>query len=180
MSKLSRLLVCAWLSLFAVPAMAQTSWTTPGGSTVNGAVGMCLSASNKAVPCSDPTALASPVSGSFSASLSTLANSPLVGGMTTSAMTGIASTQVVAAVATKRLYITRVKCNNSSTTVGTLVQIQDGSGGAVLDTLLAATSSGEQGTGSTPLFWTTAGNGLFAQDVTTGASVICTASGYSG
>lgn len=99
---------------------------------------------------------------------------------TTAAMTGTAATQILAAVATKVLYVTRIKCNNSSATA-TLVQITDGSGGTVLDTLAAgATFGGEQGTGSTPLFWTTAGNGLFAQDVTTSASVICTASGYSG
>ena len=47
-------------------------------------------------------------------------------------------------------------------------------------TRLAQTYGGEQGTGATPLFWTTSGNGLFAQNVTTAASVICTASGYSG
>lgn len=99
---------------------------------------------------------------------------------TTAAMTGTAATQIIAAVASKVLYVTRVKCNNSSGTA-TLVQITDGSAGTVLDTLAAgATYGGEQGTGSTPLFWTTSGNGLFAQDVTTGASVICTASGYSG
>jgi hypothetical protein len=99
---------------------------------------------------------------------------------TTAAMIGTTSTQIVAAVATKRLYITRIKCNNTSAT-GSAVQIQDGSAGTVLDTLAAGASyGGEQGTGVTPLFWTTAGNGLFAQDVTTGASVICTASGYSG
>lgn len=111
---------------------------------------------------------------------STLASgSPFVKG-TTSAMTGTSSTQVLAAVTAKRLYVTRIKCNNSSGTA-TLVQIQDGSGGTVMDTLAAgATYGGEQGTGPTPLFWTTAGNGLFAQNVTTSASVICTASGYSG
>jgi len=104
-----------------------------------------------------------------------------VSGTVSAAMTGTSSTQVVAAVASKRLYITRVKCNNSSTTVNTLVQIQDGSGGTVLDTLVAADNfGGEQGTNAYPLFWTTAGNGLYAQDVTTGASVICSASGYSG
>ena len=99
---------------------------------------------------------------------------------TTAAMTGTSSTQVVAAVASNRLYITRIKCNNSSAT-STLVTIQDGSAGTALDTLAAGASyGGEQGTGSTPLFWTTSGNGLYAADVTTGASVICTASGYSG
>lgn len=113
-------------------------------------------------------------------SLGTLTGGATFVSGTTAAMTVTTSTQVLAAVATKRLYVTRVKCNNSSGTA-TLVQIQDGSGGTVLDTLAAgATFGGEQGTGPTPLFWTTAGNGLFAQDVTTGASVICTASGYSG
>jgi len=106
---------------------------------------------------------------------------PFVKG-TTAAMTGTTSTQVVAAVASNRLYITRVACKGDpSNGVGTKVQIQDGSGGTVLDTLsVSANGGGEQGTGSTPLFWTTSGNGLYAQNVTTGASVICTASGYSG
>lgn len=98
---------------------------------------------------------------------------------TTAAMVGTTSTSLVAAVTSQSLYINRVKCNNTSSTA-TLVQIRDGSAGTVLDTLAAgATYGGEQGTGSTPLFWTTAGNALFAQNVTTGASVICTASGYS-
>lgn len=98
---------------------------------------------------------------------------------TTAAMTGTTSTQIIALVASNRIYVTRIKCNNSSG-VATLVQIRDGSAGTVLDTLAAgATYGGEQGTGSTPLFWTTAGTALYAQNVTTSASVICTASGYS-
>jgi hypothetical protein len=104
---------------------------------------------------------------------------PLVTG-TTAAMTGTTPTQVLAAVATKKLFVTFVKCNNSNATVSTLVQIQDGSGGTVLDTLAAgANYSGEVNQNFLPLFATTAGNGLFAQDVTTGASVICSASGFS-
>lgn len=100
---------------------------------------------------------------------------------TTAAMTGTTSTQIIALVPSNRIYVTRIKCNNSSATVSTLVQIQDGSGGTVLDTIAAADNfGGEQGVGTTPLFWTTSGNGLYAADVTTGASVICTASGYSG
>ncbi len=99
---------------------------------------------------------------------------------TTAAMTGTTSTQIIALVSSQRIYVTRIKCNNSSGTA-TMVQIRDGSAGTVLDTLAAgATYGGEQGTGSTPLFWTTAGTALYAQNVTTGASVICTASGYSG
>lgn len=60
----ARLLACTWLLLLGpLPAMAQTYWLTPGGSGVNGAVGMCVNASNLAVSCSDASALASPVSG---------------------------------------------------------------------------------------------------------------------
>lgn len=99
---------------------------------------------------------------------------------TTAAMTGTSPTQILAAVTSKVLYVTAIKCNNSSAT-GTLVQITDGSAGTVIETLAAgATFGGEARSGVTPLFWTTSGNGLFAQDVTTGASVICTSSGYSG
>jgi hypothetical protein len=39
------------------PASAQTYWLTPGGSGVNGAVGMCLNVLKQAIPCSDPGAL---------------------------------------------------------------------------------------------------------------------------
>jgi hypothetical protein len=55
MRMLSRLLICAVLCIPALPALAQNSDTyfgTPGGGGVNGAVGMCLNTSNKAVPCS--------------------------------------------------------------------------------------------------------------------------------
>lgn len=49
------------------PAMPQsntdTYFYTPGGGGVNGAVGMCLNASNKAVPCNASGVLPSPVSG---------------------------------------------------------------------------------------------------------------------
>jgi len=99
---------------------------------------------------------------------------------TTAAMTGTSSTQVIAAVSSQKLYITAIHCNNSSSTA-TLVSIQDGSGGTTLDTLAAKSAyGGEDRSGASPLFWTTAGNGLYAADVTTGASVICQASGYSG
>lgn len=56
---LLRLLACTWLLLGALPASAQNNWTTPGGSGVNGTVGMCLNASGQAVVCSDATALPS-------------------------------------------------------------------------------------------------------------------------
>jgi len=54
---LLRLLAFIALSLVALPALAQspntdTYFYTPGGCGVNGALGMCLNGSNKAVPCS--------------------------------------------------------------------------------------------------------------------------------
>lgn len=106
---------------------------------------------------------------------------PLVKG-TTAAMTGTTSTQIIAAVTSNRIYATRVSCKGDpANAVATKVLIQDGSGGTTLDTLsVAASGGGEQATGPTPLFWTTSGNGLFAANVTNGASVICTGSGYSG
>lgn len=106
---------------------------------------------------------------------------PLVKG-TTAAMTGTTSTQIIAAVTSNRIYPLRVACKGDpANAVATKVLIQDGSGGTTLDTLsVAASGGGEQAASALPLFWTTSGNGLFAQNVTNAASVICTASGYSG
>ena len=167
-----------------LPAAQITALTPPTSVGITGAVGLntapSLANGNGVVPTQGGAAL-SPTNPMPTASLpGTLNGGQTFVSGTTAAMTGTTSTQVLAAVASNRLYVTRVKCNNSSTTA-TLVQIRDGSAGTVLDTLAAgATYGGEQATGATPLFWTTAGNALFAQDVTTGASVICTASGYSG
>jgi hypothetical protein len=99
---------------------------------------------------------------------------------TTAAMTGTSSTQVIAAVTSKSIYVTKVSCENSSST-GTFVSIQDGSGGTTLATLAAGATFGGQveQAGGTPMFHTTSGNGLFAADVTTGANVICNASGWA-
>ena len=98
---------------------------------------------------------------------------------TTASMTGTTSTQLLAAVTSKILYAMNISCVNSSTT-GTLVTVQDGSGGTTLGTLTAAPSfGGDEKTNSTfPLFKTTSGNGLFVANVTTSAAVICTASGW--
>jgi hypothetical protein len=96
----------------------------------------------------------------------------------TSAMTGTTSTQVIAAVANKSIYVTRFHCNNSSGTA-TLVNVQDGSAGTTLDTLSASATYGGDNQSGGVLFITTNGNGLYAVDATTGASVICAASGYA-
>jgi len=97
---------------------------------------------------------------------------------TTAAMTGTSSTQLIAAVSSQHIYPTHISCNNSSGTA-TLVSIQDGSGGTTLMTLIAPAGGGDTESDVDALTWTTAGNGLYAADVTTGASVICNASGHS-
>lgn len=108
----------------------------------------------------------------------TVTSNTLIKG-TTAAMTGTTSTVVIAAVSSQRQYITSVHCNNSSATA-TLVSLQDGSAGTTLDTLICPAGGGdERNNGGTPMIWTTAGNALYAADVTTGASVIVQASGYS-
>jgi hypothetical protein len=100
---------------------------------------------------------------------------------TTAAMTGTTSTAIIAAITSNKIYVTSISCMNSHATVGTFVTIQDGSGGTALATLAAAAVfGGAVLTGTTPLFSTTSGNGLYAADVTTGANVICNASGFKG
>lgn len=64
--RLISLLGCVLAVLIAPLLMAQspntdTYFYTPGGGGVNGALGMCLNASNKAVPCSAAGVQASPV-----------------------------------------------------------------------------------------------------------------------
>jgi len=66
------------LLLLAQPALAQSSWETPGGSRVDGKVDMCLNAQGKALPCSDPTALPLQVNATFSATSA----APVVSGAT--------------------------------------------------------------------------------------------------
>ena len=157
-----------------LPAFASTPTVTLGaGSSIAGKFGI-----DQTTPGTtngvDLVACATGVCG-----LPTIAGNALVKGVT-AAMTGTTSTQVIAAVSSQHLYVTAIHCNNSGSTA-TLVNIQDGSGGTTLDTLAAGATFGgdNRNGGSAPLFWTTAGNALFAADVTTGASVICQASGYS-
>jgi hypothetical protein len=193
MKRISMVAFCLTLAAFIAPtvASAQTNFPTAGGARADGRVLMCLDANGNAVPATAAgTCLGSggggggasnaqigsvyPSTGSAASGAVALVNG------TTAAMTATTATQVLAAVATKKLFVTFVKCNNSHATVSTLVQITDGSGGTVLNTLAAAAAyGGEVNQNFLPLFSTTAGNGLFAQDVTTGASVICTASGFS-
>lgn len=98
---------------------------------------------------------------------------------TTAAMTGTTSTQLIAASSGKVIYVMNVDCVNSSATA-TLVTLQDGSGGTAIGTVGGAASGGGHAIhASFPETWTTSGNGLYVADVTTGANVICTASGIA-
>lgn len=101
---------------------------------------------------------------------------------TTAAMTGTTSTSLIAAPASGlRNYITQIQCVNSHATVGTFVTVQDGSGGTALMTLAAASVfGGETVTLPVPLRQPTTATAIFVADVTTGANVICSATGYKG
>lgn len=101
---------------------------------------------------------------------------------TTSAMTGTTSTSLVAAPGSGLYnYITQISCVNSHATVGTFVTVQDGSGGTALMTLAAASVfGGSSYTFPTPLKQPTSNTALYVADVTTGANVICSATGYKG
>lgn len=122
---ISRWLLCALLSLVALPAQAQTSWTTPGGSTVNGAIGLCLTATNKAVPCSDPSALASPVSGSFSATLTGFTPGGTFATLTATNASASVALPVGATVAFQNTGTTTVSCTlGVGAATATISQIQ--------------------------------------------------------
>ncbi len=101
---------------------------------------------------------------------------------TTAAMTGTTSTSLLGAPAgSLRNYITQISCVNSHATVGTFVTVQDGSGGTALATLAADSNFGGQTTTfPVPLRQPSVATALFVADVTTGANVICSATGYKG
>lgn len=99
---------------------------------------------------------------------------------TTSAMTGTTSTSLIAAPgAGLKNYITSLSCVNSHATVGTFVTVQDGSGGTAIWTVAAAALfGGTVVTFPSPLQQPTANTALYVANVTTGANVICSASGF--
>lgn len=97
----------------------------------------------------------------------------------TSAMTGTTSTSVIGGTASNYIYVGSCSINNTHASVDTLVNLQDGSGGTTLWTFVALHGySGESHTFVPPLKVPTSGNGLFAADVTTGASVIVSCQGF--
>ena len=103
----------------------------------------------------------------------------LVSGGTAAAMTATTSTQVIAGKAGYYLNITSVLVTDSST-VNPQVELQDGYQWAVIWPVGYTCQSGFHGyfPYPVPLKVPTLGNGLYAVDVTTGASVLVSAVGY--
>jgi hypothetical protein len=107
------------------------------------------------------------------------------GGITT-AMTATTSTVVVPATAAQYIYIDHCTVSNASTTVSTDISLQDGSGGTIIWNIpapaAAVATTGGSGADVTwpnhPLRVPTAGNGLFAANVTTGSSTKIFCSGF--
>lgn len=80
---------------FAQSPNSDTYFYTPGGGGVNGALGMCLNTANKAVPCSAPNVVPTPVA------LAPVPSNPATGNSATSITA--ASGNVAAATATATL-----------------------------------------------------------------------------
>jgi hypothetical protein len=94
--------------------------------------------------------------------------------------TGTSSTQLVAAVAGKAIYVMYVSCSNSGSS-DTDVSIQDGSGGTTLASLQVKAGGGNNlNAGGYPVTWTTSGNGLYFASGTATTTLKCQASGLSG
>lgn len=97
----------------------------------------------------------------------------------TSDITTTTSTSVVAAGGVGlRNYITHIVVQNSHATVGTWVNIQDGSGGTTIYTLYCAAAGGGASITLPCPIKTTANTALYAACATTGANVRVSASGY--
>lgn len=97
-----------------------------------------------------------------------------------SAMSGTISTQVVAGQASKFIYINSCHLSNNHASVDTSIQLQNGSGGTVLDEVLVPHASvGRDITYPTPLKVPTLGNGLFLKNVTTGSSTYGGCQGFA-
>lgn len=127
--------------------------------------------------------------GAADATTARVVNDPFWGGSlvkgTTGSMTGTTSTSVISAVASNYLYVTQCVITQSSTTVGTAINLQDGSGGTTLYTLPApAAANSVVVTGAvipfpSPIKVPTLGNALYAANVTTSSAVILSCSGFA-
>lgn len=99
----------------------------------------------------------------------------------TSDITNTTATSVIAAAgAGVRNYITQILVTNSHATVGTFVNITDGSGGTILYTGYAAAAGGGFAVTLPVPIKTTANTALYCACVTTGSNVRVCASGYKG
>lgn len=146
----------------AAGAVADAAWSSGSGSIIailKAIAGQALSAVAQAVfPL--PT---TPVSGLTAAMTST----------TSTAVTG------VGAASGKNNYITGIVVGNSHATVGTFVELQDGSGGTTFFTLpAAAVYGGATFEPTTPIKQPTANTALYAKNTTTGANVIVSVVGF--
>jgi hypothetical protein len=103
----------------------------------------------------------------------------LVSGLTTD-MTATTSTSLLAAPAANlRNYITHIIAQNSHATVGTWVNIQDGSGGTSFYTIYCAAAGGGASIElPAPLRQPTTATAVFCVNVTTGANTRVSASGF--
>jgi hypothetical protein len=104
-------------------------------------------------------------------------------GQITSAMTGTSTTAVTgmgAQGAGVRVYVTSCTFSNSHATVGTMILLQDGSGGTTIwQAPAAAVYGGATVNFPTPIK-TTANTALFAANVTTGANTFVSCTGFKG
>lgn len=104
-------------------------------------------------------------------------------GQITAAMTGTSSTAVTgmgAQGAGVRNYVTQCTFSNSHATVGTMILLQDGSGGTTLWQAPAAPAFGGAVVQFPTPIKTTANTALFAQNVTTGSNTFVSCTGYKG
>ena len=114
-----------------------------------------------------------------------MAYATLAKGSITTAMTGTTSTSLISATASNYIYVTQCTTSNASTTVSTDIILQDGNAGTTLYNLPApaaavATTGGGGGsfTFPHPIKVDTAGNALYAANVTTGSSTKISCSGF--
>lgn len=104
-------------------------------------------------------------------------------GQITAAMTGTSTTAVTgmgAQGAGVRNYVTQCTFSNSHATVGTMILLQDGSGGTTIWQAPAAPAFGGAVVQFPTPIKTTANTALFAQNVTTGANTFVSCTGYKG
>ena len=102
----------------------------------------------------------------------------LVSGAITTAMTATTSTSLVGATASNYLYITSCSLSNDHASVTTTILLQDGSGGTTLWKGIVPFGGGSNVPFPVPLKVPTAGNALYAANVTTGSSTYASCSGF--